>query len=77
MLGAMAGTCDVGDVLVGDPPLLRRASARRSSTIVLSSEIASSMSTFSRRGSVLARGRLELALVFEPIEDNLCGENDR
>ena len=77
MPGAIAGTCSVIVDRAADPPLLRRASARRSSTIVFSSLIASSISIFVRRDSVLARGRLQLGLPREPIDDNLWGENER
>ena len=76
MPGAMAGICSVVDDLRTDPPLFRKASARRSSTIVFSSLIASSTSVFARRGSVYARGRLKLEAVLDPVEDSLCGEYD-
>lgn len=66
--GAMAGTCDEGDkgsrlMRYGDWLRERYASARRSSTIVLSSLIASSTSVFALRilparvGAVLDRAR--------------------
>ena len=77
MPGAMAGMCSVVDDIRAEPLLFRKASARRSSTIVLSSLIASSTSIFARLGSVSARGRLELEVVLDPIDDNLCGEYDR
>lgn len=75
--GATAGICSVVADRATDTLLVRKASARRSSTIVLSSLIASSISIFARRDSVLARGRLEFELALDTIYDILCGENDR